>query len=223
MDFLDIFTGTLSALWIGVAASAIKIIGAILIFIIGWLLASLFEKAMEEIFEAIKLDGILAHTGLDTAVSNAGYKLNSGKFVGTILKWLIIVLFLKLALGIVNLTQVDIFLDKITGYIPSVLVSTLILFITSIVSSALAKIVKGSSKAIKLGSSNFIAKIVEVLVWVFGIVIVLSELNIAQNIVVPVFLGIVYGIIAMLALAGGLAFGLGGRDHAAKWIDKMEK
>ncbi|HEY1041241.1 MAG TPA: hypothetical protein VGE63_00755 [Candidatus Paceibacterota bacterium] len=223
MDFLSIFTGTLSVLWIGVIASATKIIGAILIFIIGWLLASLVEKAIEEIFEAIKLDRLLAHTGLDTAVSNAGYNLNSGKFVGTIFKWLIIILFLKLALGVVNLTQVDVFLDKITSYIPSVIVATVVLFITSIVASTLAKIVKGSSKAIKLGSSNFIAKIVEVLVWVFGIVVVLSELNIAQNIVVPVFLGIVYGIIAMLAIAGGLAFGLGGKEHASKWLDKVER
>ncbi|MFT7557733.1 MAG: hypothetical protein ACI83D_000401 [Planctomycetota bacterium] len=214
----EIFFNSLQNLWFGVVDIVPKIIIALLVFLIGWLVAVLIERGVAHIIKFIKLDSLLEHTGLDEVLKKAGFRLDSGLFIGALFKWFIIVLFLKLSLGIVELVQVDMFLDKVLLYLPSVIVAVLVLFVGAIVADAMAKIVSGSAKAAGINASKALGTVTRWIIWIFAILISLTELQIGVEIV----LAVVYGLIAMMAIGGGIAFGLGGRDAAKDAIETMK-
>jgi len=203
-------------MWYGVVDIIPRIIVAIIIFILGWYIAIGLERLVARAMRAIKLDDLLRQTGLDEALHKAGFKLNSGLFIGALVKWFFIILALKLALGVVGLVQVDLFLQSVLNYIPSVLIAVLILFAGSIIASALSRVVDGSARAAGLTSGNLLSTVTYWAIWIFTILVALTQLNIAADIIQT----LVIGLVAMLALAGGLAFGLGGRDAASRAIER---
>jgi hypothetical protein len=214
----EIFLSSLQNLWFGVVDIVPKIIIALLVFLIGWLLAVLIERGVAHLIKMIKLDSLLEHTGLDEVLTKAGFRLDSGLFVGALTKWFVIVLFLKLSLEIVELTQVDLFLDKVLLYLPSVIVAVLVLFVGSIVADAMSKVVMGSARAAGIGAHKALGTITRWIIWIFAVLIALTELQIGVEIV----LAVVYGLIAMMAIGGGIAFGFGGRDAAKEAVDSMK-
>ena len=117
-----------------------------------------------------------------------------------------------------NLDQVNLFLREVVlGYLPRVFIAALLLVIATLVSDAIRRLVEGSAKAMGVHSARMAGSIAKWAIWIFVTIIVLSELGIA-----PAFMQILFtGIVAMLALAGGLAFGLGGKDAASRVVQKM--
>lgn len=213
----DVFADSLTSLWTGVAEVVPNIILAVLIFIIGWLIATLLEHAVERLISAFKVDDLLAHTGLDELTRKAGYKLDTGRFVGTLVRWFFIILFLQVSLNIVNLVQVTEFLNEVLLYLPRVVVALIVLFAGSLLADAMSKIVIASSKAADLNETDILGRVTRWIIWVFAIFVAMSELNIGQEVIVP----LIYGIVAMLAIAGGLSFGLGGRNMVQDWLESI--
>jgi len=118
-----------------------------------------------------------------------------------------------------GLTQVNIFLQEVVlGYLPQVIAAVLILLIAAVIADAMQKVVVGSAKAAEIKAANLLGAITRYSIWIFAILIALSQLGIAPQFMYTLFTGIV----AMLALAGGLAFGLGGRDAASQYIEKVK-
>ena len=189
-----------------------KIILAILVFIIIWLLASLVRQGIRDIFRVLKVDKGLSYTGLDETMRNAGFRLDSGLFVGELLRWFLIILGLQLALTIVGLSQVGGFLTSLYEYIPNVIVAAIVVIAGALVAQVVERLVAGSARAASLGSGRGAGLVAKYAVWVFVGFAAISQLQILNTIIQP----ILWGIIAMLSLTGGLAFGLGGRDWAAK-------
>ncbi len=219
MSWGETFQSSLQNLWFSVVAVLPKVILAVLLFIVGWLIASLVKQGLREIFRAAKLDKALSSTGLDEMLDRAGFKLESGLFVGELLRWFIIILFLKLALGIVGLSQVDSFLSSLVAYIPNVVIAGIVIMAGSIVANFVGRIVEGSAKATSLSDSKTVGTVARWAIWIFVVFAAVTQLQVLNTMIQP----LIYGIVGMLALAGGLAFGLGGRDAAARWIDKMHK
>ena len=81
------------------------------------------------------------------------------------------------------------------------------------------KVAVGSAKAAEVKSASFLGGVTRWAIWVFAILIALSQLGIAAQFMFTLFTGVV----AMLALAGGLAFGLGGRDAAQKYLERLRR
>ena len=103
------------------------------------------------------------------------------------------------------------------GYLPNVLVAALILLVAGVVADAMQRIVSSSAKAAQVSSAGLLGGIARWSIWILALITALSQLGIA-----PQFMQILFtGLVAMLALAGGLAFGLGGRDAAAKYIERL--
>ncbi|MCF7831791.1 MAG: hypothetical protein K9M36_02830 [Candidatus Pacebacteria bacterium] len=210
----------LQGLWIGTIAFLPKLIIAIIIFIVGWLIGALVEKGVARLIESIKLDNLLRQAGFEATLQSAGFKLNSGAFLGGLVKWFFVIVFLVAALDVVGLSQVNIFLSGVVlVYLPKVIVASLILLVASILAHAVAKGVEGGAKAMHVVSARFLGMIAKWAIWVFAIIFALAELGIAAQ-----FLAILFtGIVAMLALAGGLAFGLGGKEHATHLLNCLHK
>lgn len=214
----DVFNASLQDLWWGFIQFAPKLIVAIIFFIIGWILGSLVAKAFEHVVNALKVDKLFQSIGADDLFRKAGMNLNTGYFIGQIVKWFIIIVFLLPSLNLVGLDYISSFLkDDVLGFLPRVIVAAFILIIATVVAEALQKAVVAGSKALNLRSANMLGTISKYAVWVFAFIIALGQLGVA-----PAYMQILFaGIIGMIAIAGALAFGLGAKDAAGRFVSKL--
>ncbi len=218
MTWGDVFNASLQELWWGFVQFAPKLIIAIVFFIVGWVLGSLVAKAFEHVFTALKVDKLFQSVRADEFMKRAGMNLNTGYFVGQVIKWFIIIVFLLPSLKLVGLDLVATFLqESVLGFLPRVVVAALILIIATVLADALSKAIVASAKAMNLHSANMLGTVSKYAVWVFAFIIALGQLGIAET-----YMNILFaGIIGMLAVAGALSFGLGGKDAASRFISKL--
>ena len=217
-DWAVVFTTAFQDMWSGIVDFVPRLVVALIIFIIGWVLGVALGRVVAQIFRAVKLDNLLRSIGTEELLSRAGFKLDSGAFLGGLVKWFVIVIFLIASVDVLGLTQVNIFLrDVVLGYLPNVIVAALILIVAAVVAEAMQKIVVGSAKAANIGSAHFMGGIARWAIWIFAILAALSQLGIAGAFAQTLFTGL----IAMLAIAGGLAFGLGGKEAASRTLGKV--
>ncbi len=151
-------------------------------------------------------------------MNRAGLKLNVGGFIGAVVKWFIVVVFLMASLEIMGLTQVNDFLrEAVLFYLPKVVIAALVLVIATVIASAMQKIVESSARAASVRGANMIGSVTRYAIWIFAFIIALSELGIATAFMQILFTGFV----AALAIALGLSFGLGGKEAASRAVDKF--
>ncbi len=216
----DVFNASLQELWWGFIQFAPKLIIAIIFFAIGWVLGNIIAKALEQVFGALKIDNLLKSIGVEGFFRRTGMNLNSGYFIGQVVKWFVIVVFLIPSLDLVGLNSIKDFLQyDVLGFLPRVVVAALVLIIATIVADALSKTVTASAMTMNLTSANMLGAIAKYAVWIFAFIIALGQLGVADYYMSVLFTGI----IAMLSIGGALAFGLGGRDAAAKFIAKVSE
>ena len=214
----DVFNVSLQSLWWGFIQFTPKLVLAIVFFIVGWVLGSLIAKAFEHVFSALKIDGLFRSVGADDFFRKAGMNLNSGYFVGQVIKWFVIIIFLLPSLNLIGLDYIASFLkDDVLGFLPRVVAAVLVLIIATMVADFLSKTVMAGSRAMNLKSTNMLGSLVKYTIWVFAFIIALGQLGVAEGYMNTLFAGIV----GMLALAGALAFGLGGKDAAERLLTKI--
>ena len=195
-----------------------KLLLAIIIFIAGWVVGSVLSDVVSKIIKAIKIDSILESAGARGLLDKAGFNLNTGAFLGGLVKWFIIIVFLVTALDILKLEAVNAFLTNVVlGYIPQVIVATLILVVAAVLADLSQKVLSGGARALDSKHAGMVGGVARWSIWIVAILAALNQLGIAGGMMQTLFTGLV----AMLALAGGLAFGLGGKDAAANYIEKL--
>ena len=213
-----VFTQSLQSIWYGFASFVPGLIIAVVIFAIGWVLGALLQKIVEGIFQTLKIDAALRSAGLEDVVKRSGYSLKSGTFVGVIVKWFVIVVFLIAAFNVLGLNDVNNFLSSVVlYYIPQVLISVLILMVAVVLADALAKVVVASARAAHVKSAHLLGNITKWAIWIFAILTALIHLGIAPGLIQTIVLGIVIAV----SLAIGLAFGLGSKDVAGAIVEKF--
>lgn len=210
-------TGSFSGIWMGVVAFLPSLVAAIVIFVIGWIVGSLVGRLVSQLIKAIKLDAALEQAGFGAVVKRAGLNLNTGAFIGGLVEWFIVVAFLVASFEVLGLTQVNLFLQQVVLlYLPQVIVAVLILLVAVVIADVLSKIVSSSARAAHVRSANFLGTITKWAIWIFALLAALVQLGIAVGFIQTLFTGVVVA----LSLAFGLAFGLGGQEAAARWIEK---
>ncbi len=215
----DVVRASLMTLWGNVAGFLPQLVAAIVVFLVGWLVAVLLAKVAWHIVRLIRIDRALESVGFKKVWERSGYKLNSPYFFYELVKWFFVVVFLMAATDILGLTQVTEFLRSVVSYLPNVFVAAFILLIGVVVARFLEGLVRGSVRVGQLASANLLGSVTKWSVLIFSLLVALSQLNVAEEIIRIVVMGIVAG----GALAFGLAFGLGGRSHADEFIGKMRK
>lgn len=216
----DAFTFSLQNLWASFADFVPRFLFAIIIFIVGWIVGSIIGKAIAQVISALKVDTALESAGVRTVVERSGLKLNTGVFIGDIVKWFIILVFLMASLDNLHLNAVTDFLrTDVLSYLPHVIVAALVLVIATVIADVMGKVVSASAKASTIRSANFLGTLTRYSILIFAFIIALDQLGIAQAYMQIIFTGIV----AMLAIAGGLAFGLGGKEAAAHSIEHLKE
>jgi hypothetical protein len=216
---IEILLDSFETIWGSFISFIPTLLAALIVFIVGWLIAIFLGKVANRIIKTIKLDTLLAKLGFKNALSKAKLNLDSGKFFEELVKWFFIVIFLMTAADILGLSEVALFLKTILYYLPNVVIAAIVLLGAVIIANFMQRLVKASVDTAGLKSSSAISSIVRWAILVFGFIIALTQLGIAPALLQTV----VIGVIAMLALAGGLAFGLGGKEQAAKLIEKFRQ
>lgn len=213
----DALGNTLGGFGPAVVQFGAYLLAAIIIFAVGWIFGSFVGKLVEKLFAALKIDNVLRQAGLEEALRRGEIKLNSGAFVGGLIRWFIVAVFFLSALRVFNLVEVSAYLEDIViGYLPRVIISILILLVSVIIGEAVQKIVAGAAANAHMTSARILGVLTKWAIIIFAVLTALVQLNIAASLIQILFIGVVVA----LSLAFGLAFGLGGRDAAARIIDR---
>ena len=194
-------------------------LGALIIFFVGLVIATGLGKVVEKLIDALKLDRLLDQLGLGKVLERANVRLHSGRFVGVLVQWFFIIVTLLAVSDILNLFAFSDFLKQVLLYVPNIVVAVLIMLAGVVMATFLAKLVRASVLAARLHAAHFLGTLTKWSILVFAFLAALSQLGVAGALVNTLIIGFV----AMLALAGGLAFGLGGRDVAAAWLEKLKE
>ncbi len=216
-DWTSVVVGSLQNLWFGVMGTIGSIIGALIVLLIGLVIAAGLGALIERVIQAVKLDKALANLGFQEYFNRAGIALNSAKFFGKIVYWFFVVVFLLAASDILGFYSLSTFLKETLLYIPNVVVAVLILLAAVVIANVLKRIVQASVTGAKLHAAKFLGSLTWWAVVVFGFFASLSQLGVA----VAIINALVTGFVAMLAIAGGIAFGLGGKEYAGHLISKF--
>lgn len=214
----DVIILSLRESWYGVARFMPLFIGAVIVFIIGWVVAVALGTVVEQVVKALRVDALLERLEVERALERGGVRLNSGAFVGALVKWFVIIVFLLAAVNILGLSQVSDFLTQVLYYIPNVVVAALILVIALKVAEVVERAARTSVEAAGMRGA-VVGVMVRWSIWIFAIIAALLQLGVAAVLIQTLLTGLV----AMLAIAFGLAFGLGGKDAASSFIDKIRR
>jgi hypothetical protein len=226
METLSVFEASRNAvmislqdLWVRFFGFLPVLIGAILVLIIGWLVAVAVGNLVTRVLKVAKLNDVFDKiSGLRSSLQKAGMELNAALFVGAVVKWFIIIVTLMATSDILGLAGVTLFLNQIIAYLPNVVVAAVMVIAGILFANFVQKITRASAETAKLPHSSAAAAVVKWAVLVFTFIATLVQLGIAEVLLQTLFTGFV----AMLAIAGGISFGLGGKNSAEKVLKHME-
>ncbi len=216
-NWVDVVTFSLQNLWQGFVIFLPTFLGSLVILFVGLVIAAGIARIVEKLVDALKLDRLLEQLGLGKVLERADVRLHSGRFVGVLVQWFFIIVTLLAVSDILGLMAFSDFLTQVLFYVPNIVIAVLIMLAGVVAAAFLSKLVRASVMAAKLHSAHFLGALTKWSILVFAFLAALSQLGVAGALVNTLIMGFV----AMLAIAGGLAFGLGGRDVAAAWLEKM--
>ena len=215
------FIASFQSLWSKILGFIPDLLGALIVLIVGLLVASLLGKLTKKAIELTRVDRVTERSGLKEEAGNLGFKLDIATLLGETVKWFFIITTIIAVLDILHITQLSLFLERLVLYIPQVIVAVIILmaglimgrFASNAAKRTLSKTPGTASVANSLGS------LAKWAIYIFALMAALVQLGISTSLIQILFTGLIF----MIAIAGGLAFGLGGTEHARKILDRIEK
>ena len=217
-SWLNVLRASLQNLWLTVANFLPSLLGALVVLIVGLIVAAVLDRIVERMVYYLKLDALLRKLGLEQVVHRANMKLDSGHFLGRLVYWFFVLAFLLAASDILGFFTLSNFLRDVLTYVPNVLVAVLILLAALVLANFLRGLVRASVMSANLHNATGLGAVAWWVVVIFGFLTALVQLGVAVSIINT----LITGLIAMMALAGGLAFGLGGKDYASEMLKSVK-
>ncbi|MFC1750178.1 hypothetical protein ACFL2V_15365 [Pseudomonadota bacterium] len=217
----DAVVASLQEVWNKIITFIPEILGALLVLIIGLILATGLSKLAHKIVSYTKIDKVVAKIDAIKALASAGIKVSIAGMIAWLIKWFFIVVTLVAVVEILGLQQVTDFLNLVIAFLPQVAIAVIILAVGLVVGQFVYDIVEKSARTTKVTkhTAHSLAVVGKWALIIFALLASLTQLGIAATLIEIILTGLV----AMLALALGLAFGLGGKEQAAKWLSKVIK
>jgi len=217
----DAVTASVQNLWNQVIAFVPNLVGALLVLIVGLILANVLSKLAHKLVMLTKVDSVVHKIDTARKMEEMGIKFSVSGLIAWLIKWFFIIVTLIAVVNILSLTEVTAFLNDVARYIPNVVVAVIILAVGMVVGQFVHDVVEKSTKAshVTAHTAHSLSSIAKWAIILFSLMASLSQLQVARELIQIFFTGLV----AMLALSFGLAFGLGGKEKAAHWLDKVVK
>jgi len=219
-DALRVAVADALALFLGAIP---KVLGFAIILIVGWFISGIVSGLVAKLLREVKFNELAEKSGLTGFVKNMGVNTDASGFIAGVVKWFIRLIVLVVAFDALGLPAVSEVLQSLLLWLPNLIVALVILVIAGLAANALAGLVRGATAEADLGNPELLATIAKGAVWAFAIIAAVNQIGIADTLVNTLFMGLV----GALALAIGLAFGLGGRDTAGQivqsWYSKGQQ
>lgn len=191
-----------------------NLFGGLLILVVGLLIGSIVKQLILTVVTFSKIDLLFHKTKL---IKKEEVNVWT-EVLSEILKWMLIIVFLVPALEVWGLSRATSVVNQILFYLPNVVVAVVIAFVGILASNLTSDLIRHSVKTMGSTASNSLAVFTRGTIMFFTVLVVLNQLGVAQDLIRILFTGIV----AMLSLAGGLAFGLGGKELAKELLEELK-
>lgn len=216
-DWSSITVQSLQNLWAGFLGFLPKLIGALIIFIVGWFVSVWVGKLIAEILKRVRFDRIFEKTKWEEAMKKADFKMKMSDFIGGIVKWVLVIVFLLVAVEVLGLNQFAGFLKAIVAWLPNLVVAAAMFVVAVVVAEFSEKLTQAVVGKMRVGYSRMVGGIVKWSIWIFAILAILFQLGVATEIVQT----LIQGFVALVVISSGLAFGLGGKDLAKDLLEDL--
>jgi hypothetical protein len=197
------------------------VIGALIIIIIGWIIAGVLARLVTELLRRVGADRLFAEHGA-RVYGDRTRQIQPSVVAGELVKWLVRFVFLVAAANVLGLTQVSELLNDVLLWIPNLIVAAIVLLVAPLIARFVRSAIEVGAGEMGFTNAALLGRIAEIAIVAFAVIIAINQIGIAANLVNILFIGIV----AALALAFGLAFGLGGRDVAGQlaqaWYEQSQ-
>lgn len=227
MPILQTWQDALLASWFQVSTVLVtfipKFLGAVVVFVIGLVVASWGKRIVEEVLRLVKLEDLSKRTGFATYLDRAGIRMTASETLGEIVKWILFLIFFSAAVEILGLTIVSQVLSRLLSYIPNVFAAALILGAGVIIANLVDGLVRGAFATIDHESARPVGKLARWVVLIVAFFAAVDQLQVAQALINTFFQGLTWTLVLIL----GLSIGLGSKDLVAKlledWYKKVSK
>jgi hypothetical protein len=215
---IDIFLSSLNQFWTQIATFFPKLLAVIVIIFFGWICAKVACLGVKRVLEFTQFDKFAARSGLESFLRHGEFDLTLSGVIGQVVYWLVILLFVTTGANMLGLSEVAQMLNHLANYLPKIIVAILVLIFGTLLARFINRLVFAWLHSIKFDGALAISTTVEYGIQIFALFVALEQLDIGTQLLTALFV-IVFGAI-FLALA--LAFGLGGKEWAAKVIDNVD-
>jgi hypothetical protein len=188
------------------------LVGAILVLVLGWIVSGLLAGLIEKALKAIGFERAAQTAGIANFIARSGTDWTASKVVAEIVKWFIRLVAIQAAAQILGMGQISGIVNSILLFLPNVIVALAIIVLGAFIAKVVSGIVRGTVSEMGFGNADLIAGIARYAIIVFAVIAAVDQIGIAETVVNTLLVGTV----AALALAFGLAFGLGGQQTAAQ-------
>jgi hypothetical protein len=188
-----------------------------LVLVAGWLLSSLLARGVSALLRAVRFDDLARRSGLAGFVAQMGLSQGASDVLAIIAKWFVRLVTLVIAFDTLGLPAVSGVLQQLVLWLPNLVVGLVVLVIGGLAANALSRLVRGATAQGGFTDPDLLAAATRIAVWAFAVVVAVSQLGIATTLINTILIGVV----GAVALATGLAFGLAGRDRAARILDRL--
>lgn len=219
MELTEVLQGPLLSLWDTIVAYLPNLIGAIVVFLLGVIVALVLRSVVVQVIKFLRVDDLAQKLDIRAQFERVGIRLHIGNLLGWIVKWFFIIVALIAATDILGWEQLTAYLQEIVLFIPNVIIAVIILLAGILLGNFVQGVVKSAVEAAQLASADFLSGVSKWAILIFSFMAALVQLEIAPDLIRVLFTGLVF----MVALAGGLAFGLGGRDQAERFLARLKK
>jgi hypothetical protein len=199
-----------------------QFLAGLILLIVGLVVAALLKELVIRLLKFIRVEDWLGSVASWFSQIRSDREVGGKVWVGLLselVRWTVVILFLVPAAEAWGLPRVTDLLNQFLLYVPNVFVAVVIAFIGIVVASLVSEIVKNASKSLGGTSSNLLGTVARYALIFFTALVVLNQLGVAADLIRILFTGIV----AMLAIAGGLAFGLGGQESAKRILEDFQR
>lgn len=204
-------------LWVGFLYFIPNLVGAIIVFVIGWFIAGWVGIAVTQVLNWLKLNQVFAKGKWDEALEKARIKADVAGFIGQVCRWILVITFLSASVEVLGLVTFAALLTKVVAWLPNVVVAVLMMVVAVIVADILEKVVVASLVKAKMKRTHLASLAVKWSIYIFSLFAILMQLDVASLLVQTLFTGIV----AILVIAGGLALGLGAKDVVRDLLEDL--
>lgn len=216
---IDIFLSSLNEFWSQIATFFPKLLAVIVILFFGWICAKLACIGVKRVLEFTQFDKFADRSGLEAFLQHSEFDLTLSGIIGQVVYWLVILLFVITGANTLGLNEVASMLHQLANYLPKIIVAILVMIFGTLLARFINRLVFAWLHGIKFEGALAISTSAEYGIQIFALFVALEQLDIGTQLLVSLFV-IIFGAI-FLALA--IAFGLGGKDWAAKIIEDLHR